>query len=88
MTYSKGDFSMALLVYRSAPQETTGVSPVQLLMGRQLRTSLPSPPALLQPKLISRDVVKQRDAVKKEKQSYYYNSRNGARDSDTIVLGT
>ena len=75
--YSKGDGSMALLAYRSAPQETTGVSPAQLLMGRQLRTSLPSPPALLQPKLLSRDVVKQRDTVKKEKQSYYYNPRNG-----------
>ena len=39
--YSKGDFSMKLLAYRSAPQETTGVSPAQLLMGWQLRTSLP-----------------------------------------------
>ena len=85
--YSKGEFSMALLAYRSAPQEATGVSPAQLLMGRQLKTSLPSPPALLQPKLISRDVIKQRDAVKKETQSYYYNSRNGALDLTPLSLG-
>ena len=61
--HSGDDFSMALLAYRSTPQETTGVAPAQLLMGRQLRTSLPSNSALLQPKLISRKVVKKRDQV-------------------------
>ena len=48
-TYFKGEFNMALSTYRSGPHETTGVSAAQLLMGRRLRTSLRTPPALLHP---------------------------------------
>ena len=33
--HSGDDFSMAFLADRSTPQETTGVAPAQLLMGRQ-----------------------------------------------------
>jgi transposase InsO family protein len=39
--FAKEDYHLALLGYRSTSHETTSVSPVQLLMGLRLRTTLP-----------------------------------------------
>ena len=45
-----GDPQRGLLAFRAAPNDT-GYSPGQLLMSRQLRTSLPSPAQLFQPEV-------------------------------------
>lgn len=63
---------LALMIYRSSPQGSTDVSPAELLMGRRIRTTR-------QPKCLSRQHVRARDAVEKGKQAYYYNKRHGVR---------
>lgn len=77
--YANEDTNYALLAYRSTPHETTSVSPAQLLMGRPLRTTLPSAPAHLTLKVIERKEVETQDQQKKDQQVAYYNKRNGAR---------
>ena len=70
---------LALMTYRATPCSSTGVSPAELLMGRKLRTTLPTLQDNLKPKWPNADVIKQADAAAKQKQAYYYNRRNGVR---------
>lgn len=70
---------IALMCYRSTPCTTTGVSPAELLMGRKIRTTLPTLEKNLRPKWPNRKTVEQKDAGEKEKQAFYYNRRHGAR---------
>jgi transposase InsO family protein len=77
--FSGEDFYLGLLAYRTTPHETTGVSPAHMLMGRRLRTTLPSHPAVLAPELVSRETAQVKDEHSKQQQSKYYNNRNGAR---------
>ena len=37
-------FARALFIHRNTPDPTTGVSPAQILFGRQLRDHIPTPP--------------------------------------------
>lgn len=46
----QGDVFLALMAYRSTPVASMGVSPSQLMMGRQLRTTLPTMSSNLEPK--------------------------------------
>ena len=75
--FAKEDYHLALLAYRSTPHETTSISPAQLLMGRRLRTTLPSSSAYLQPELVKRPTVYAEDKRGKENQAAYYNKRYG-----------
>ena len=77
--FANQDISYALLAYRSTPHETTSVSPAQLLMGRRLRTTLPSTPAYLTPQVVQRKDFEENHQRKKDQQAVYYNKRNGAR---------
>lgn len=70
---------IALMCYRSTPCATTGVSPAELLMGRKIRTTLPTLEKNLQPKWPDKKTVMQKDAMEKAKQAFYYNRRHGAR---------
>ncbi|KAK0156229.1 hypothetical protein N1851_000482 [Merluccius polli] len=72
----QADPVMALLIYRSTPCSSTGYSPAELLMGRRIRTTLPTLEKNLQPKWPSRAAVKARDEQEKAKQAYYYNRRH------------
>ncbi|KAL7374533.1 hypothetical protein ABVT39_002429 [Epinephelus coioides] len=56
-----------------------GVSPAELLLGRKIRTTLPTLEKNLRPKWPNRKIVKQKDAGEKVKQAFYYNHRHGAR---------
>lgn len=76
---SQEDPLIALMCYRSTPCATTGVSPAELLMGRKIRTTLPVLEKNLRPKWPNRKKVREKDAVEKAKQAFYYNRRHGAR---------
>ena len=67
------------MCYRATPCNSTGASPAELLMGRKIRTTLPTLESNLQPKWPSRKSIKARDTLEKQKQAYYYNRRHGAR---------
>jgi transposase InsO family protein len=84
---SGGDFHLALLSYRTTPHATTSWSPAQLLMSRQLRTTLPTSSSCLKPIVVPRTVVDADDQCKKEKQARYYNARHGARELPKLYPG-
>uniref|UniRef100_A0AAV2KPY6 Retrotransposon gag domain-containing protein n=1 Tax=Knipowitschia caucasica TaxID=637954 RepID=A0AAV2KPY6_KNICA len=56
-----------------------GFSPAELLMGRKIRTTLPTLSANLDPSWPDRKEMRSADAAAKLKQAFYYNRRNGVR---------
>uniref|UniRef100_A0A3Q3F2G2 Integrase catalytic domain-containing protein n=1 Tax=Labrus bergylta TaxID=56723 RepID=A0A3Q3F2G2_9LABR len=78
---------MALMSYRSTPCSTTGFSSAELLMGRSIRTTLPTLEKNLTPKWPRLTAVKEKDSKGKAKQAYYYNRRNGARPLSALQPG-
>ena len=81
------DFHLALLAYRSTPHESTGFSPAQLLMGRRLRTSLPSSPNYLLPATVAPSQVQRNEADSKENQAINYNRQHGVRQLRKLLVG-
>ena len=78
---------LALMCYRATPCSSTGVSPAELLMGRKIRTTLPTIDRNLQPKWPSKQAVAAKDTAEKKKQAYYYNQRHGVRDLPPLRPG-
>lgn len=72
------DPHLALLAYRVTPNHT-GYSPAQLLMGRQLRSTLPLTQKALQPSTPSQQAVAERDAEAKQQQAAAHDKRHRAR---------
>ena len=81
------DIHTALLSYRSTPIAATGVSPAQLMMGRRIRTSLPSLPSTLKPKWPNLQKVAQKDAETKAKYEHYFNTRHGVKPLSPLQPG-
>ena len=73
----KSEIDNFLVIYRSTPHSTTGVSPAQLLFGRRIRTKLPH----LQEFSIE-DEVRDRDNKRKEKEKVYADCQRTARESE------
>ena len=65
-----------LMMYRSTPHSTTGVSPAELLFGRRIRTKLPH----LQGFTVE-DEVRDRDSERKEKGKVYADWKKKAHES-------
>ena len=78
---------LALMCYRSTPCSSTGVSPAELLMGRKIRTTLPTLESNLQPRRPNKQSIAAKDASEKRKQTYYYNQRHGVRNLPTLRAG-
>ena len=70
---SQDDPWIALMVYRSTPVAATGFSPCELMMGRQIRNTLPVHPQVLQPKVPDQSRVNTNDQESKDKNIRYYN---------------
>lgn len=69
-----GDHTRALLSYRSTPL-ACGYSPAQLLMGRKLRTTLPTVPATLAPKWPNMERLQEKEAESRERIRRIYDER-------------
>lgn len=78
---------MGLMSYRLTPCTTTGVSPYELLMGRNIRTTFPTLEKNLQLKWPNRTAVKIKDTMEKAKQTFYYNHCNGVRPLPALHRG-
>ena len=83
----QNDPLIALLCYRSTPCSTTGASPAELLMGRKIRTTLPTLERNLQPSWPDGQRIRQKDEAEKKKQAFYYNRRHGARPLPPLQPG-
>ena len=81
-----GDPYLALLAYRSTPLES-GYSPSELLMGRRLRTTVPTNPKLLLPKTPDLSQVKNRDAQLKNRQKKDFDTHHGAQELSVLHPG-
>ena len=77
----------ALLSYRTTPIPSIGFSPVQLLLGRQIRTTVPTLTSSFKAEWPEREKVLQNDAHAKQMNEYYYNRRHGARTLDPLEPG-
>ena len=77
---------MAFLAYCVIPTHT-GYSPAQLLMARQLRSTLPLTQSALKPSTPSQRTVAEKDAVAKQQQVANYDKRYRARNIPTRKQG-
>ena len=82
----EGDRYLALLSYRATPLQI-GYSPSELLMGRKLRTTVPTTREQLTPKVPDSTLVRERDKQQKQRQERTFNMRHGARDLSELVPG-
>jgi hypothetical protein len=77
---------LALLSYRSTPLEN-GYSPAQLLMGRQLRSTVPISTASLRPQTPDATTLQQLDRNIKQRQANNYNRRHHACEQKRRQIG-
>uniref|UniRef100_A0AAQ5XBH2 Integrase catalytic domain-containing protein n=1 Tax=Amphiprion ocellaris TaxID=80972 RepID=A0AAQ5XBH2_AMPOC len=80
------DFNRALLVYRATPLEH-GFSPAQLLMGKNLRISLPQSSAKLEPKWPDLQAFRKKDEEGRREQAKYYDRRHRTRPLPKLTPG-
>lgn len=73
------DPCLALMSYRSKPIAATGASPAQLMIGRQVRTTVPVLEKTLLPCPVNPDQVYLKDATAKDSYRFFYNRRHSAR---------
>ena len=71
---------LALMAYRATPMPWCRVSPSQMLMGRQIRTTLPQTVTQLVPKWPYLPEVRQKEQSFKEKQKEFYDRHHRVRD--------
>ncbi|XP_055061242.2 uncharacterized protein [Misgurnus anguillicaudatus] len=81
------DPQLALMSYRSTPLNATGMSPAQLMIGRQIRTTVPMLKKRLLPSPIDYEEVKRRDKHTKQAYQYFYNRRHSARSLPDLHPG-
>ena len=87
MILQQPDPVKALMTYRSTPIPALGVTPARLMMGREIRTTLPILPLNLRPKIASRKQLKEADKSTKSKSALYFNNRHGAKPLDELKPG-
>jgi len=82
----EGDPYLALLSYRATPLQI-GYSPSELLMGRKLRTTVPTIQKQLIPRVPDSTLIRKRDKQQKQRQERTFNMRHGARELPELVPG-
>ena len=77
---------LALLAYRATPLQN-GYSPAQLLMGRRLRTTVPTVPSHLDPTLPDGSALAQKEKEKRMSDAAHYNRRHRAKMLSVLSPG-
>ena len=85
--FSQDDVPLALLSYRSTPIPDLGASPAELAMGRKLRTTLPTLPSTLTPRIVQYEEVRERDKTMKQRQKLHYDRRHGVQPLPELSPG-
>ncbi|MGH0155592.1 UNVERIFIED_CONTAM: hypothetical protein FKN15_064112 [Acipenser sinensis] len=75
------------MCYRAIPLAATGESPAQLMMGCQIRTTVPMLEEKLKPKWISHRSVENKDRKAKETYKGFFNWRHSARALPELQSG-
>ena len=70
---------LSLLIYRDTVIAAAGYIPAQLMLGRHVRTTLPTLPSSLMPHWPNPDDVRQKDQETKSSYSHDYDRRHGVR---------
>ena len=78
---------IALMAYRTTPQEVTGHTPAQLIMGRNIRSRLPVTKAHLEPRWPDMASVARRADAAKRRSTENFNKRHGARPLPALAPG-
>lgn len=81
-----GDPYKALLAYRATPLQV-GYSPAELLMGRILRTTVPTTRSQREPKVPDAAIVRSRDKKNKSRQKRNHDNHHGARELPPLQPG-
>ena len=84
---SEDDLYLALLSYRSTPNES-GYSPAELCMGRRLRTRLQAISTIFHPTWISHDNYREHFNKYKKSMEDNFNHSHRAQDAPTLPQGT
>lgn len=81
------DVFAALMAYRATPIEATGLSPAEMLMGRKIRTVLPTLTSNLTPDWARRDDIRLKDARYKERAKENYDRHNSTQPLSVLNRG-
>lgn len=76
---------IALLSYRATPLQWCSYSPAELLMGRKVRTDVPTPPGQLLPQWSYLDDFRSKDEEIKKKQKRHFDRRHRVRPLDPLA---
>ena len=81
------DVHLALMIYRDTPIAATGYSPNELMLARQVRTTLPVLPCNLKPHWPKPAEVKHNDDHAKDLMAKHYNRRHGVHELPPLTPG-
>ena len=83
----ENDPAKALLAYRSTPL-ASGYSPAQLLMGRNIKSSVPTNPDQLMPQIVDRRNFKEKEEAGREYQKRIFDNRHKVQEMKPLSTGT
>ncbi len=84
---NQDDPCLGLLVYRATPCAATGFSPAQLMMGRNIKTTLPIIPKKLETAWPNKQQVEERILHHNERMAKVFNAHNGVRPLPPLNVG-
>ena len=81
------DLFLALMSYRATPHTATGANPCQLMMGREIRTLLPTLDSNLKPVVPNQEAVTRKDEKVKTTYRQYFDKRHGVKSLPDLQPG-
>ena len=73
--------------YRATPTQATKATPSQLMMGRRIRTTVPTLETNLQPKWPKKESVRRTDDKAKSANKYFFDKRHGVNKLSPLERG-